>query len=88
MNVFRELVRRDPNFAEAHNNLGLVLLQNGKPREAQLEFLSAVHLKPQYAEAHFNLALALQQEGNLAESRAEFGKAYEIEPDLKNQPHP
>jgi len=55
--VFRELVRRDPNFAEAHNNLGLVLLQAGDLRRADSDFLSLA-LKPLYAEAHYNLALA------------------------------
>ena len=87
-NVFRELVRRDPNFAEAHNNLGLVLLQAGAAGDAQAEFIEAVRLKPRYAEAHFNLALALHQEGKEEESRAEFEQAYEIAPGLRNVPRP
>ncbi len=81
-------MRRDPNFAEGHNNLGLVLLQAGNVPAAQKEFDDAVRLKPGYAEAHYNLALALQQEGNEAESRAEFNKAYEIKPALKDVPRP
>ena len=68
-------MRREPNFAEGHNNLGLVLLQSGTVRGAQKEFGDAVRPKPEYAEAHYNLALALQQEGNESESRAEFNKA-------------
>ena len=88
INVFRELVRQDPNFAEGHNNLGLVLLQTGNLRDAQAEFNDAVRLKPRYAEAHYNLALTLHQEGNEAESRAEFDKAFEIEPALKDVPRP
>ncbi|HEY6337229.1 MAG TPA: tetratricopeptide repeat protein, partial [Candidatus Sulfotelmatobacter sp.] len=88
INVFRELVRRDPNFAEGHNNLGLMLLQANRLGEAQQEFTLAVHLKPQYAEAHFNLGLTLHQEGNEAESQQEFERAYAIEPALKPEPHP
>ncbi len=75
--VSRELVRRDPNFAEAHTNLGLVLMQAGNVRMAQTEFIEAVRLKPRYAEAHYNLALAPHQEGKQHASRAEFQKAYE-----------
>jgi tetratricopeptide (TPR) repeat protein len=87
-NVYRELVRRDPNFAEAHNNLGLVLLQSGDIRGAQAEFIEAVRLKPRYAEAHYNLALALYQDGKEEESRAEFDKAFEMAPELRNLPRP
>jgi len=87
-NVFRELVRRDPSFAEAHNNLGLVLLQAGSIGTAKTEFAEAVRLKPGYAEAHYNLALALHQEGKEAESRTEFEKAYAIRPELKSAPRP
>jgi len=81
-------MRREPHFAEAYNNLGLVLLQAGDVRMAQAEFIEAVRLKPRYAEAHYNLALALHQEGKDEESRAEFEKAYEIAPGLRNVPRP
>ena len=66
-NVFRDLVRRDPNFAEGHNNLGLVLLQAGEVHRAEAAFEEAIGLNRSYAEAHYNLALALRQEGKKAE---------------------
>jgi protein O-mannosyl-transferase len=81
-------VRRDPRFAEAHNNLGLALLQAGDNGAAKSEFLEAVRLKPSYAEAHYNLGLALHQQGKEAESRAEFEKAFEIAPELRNTARP
>jgi tetratricopeptide (TPR) repeat protein len=80
--------RRDLNFAEAHNNLGLVLLQAGDVSGAQAEFIEAVRLNRRYAEAHYNLALALHQEGKEEEFRAEFERAYEIAPGLRNMPRP
>jgi Flp pilus assembly protein TadD len=81
-------VRRNPNFPEAHNNLGLVLMQAGDPHTAQAEFVEAVRLKEDYAEAHYNLALALQLEGKEAESHTEFEKAYAINPELRNLSRP
>jgi len=87
-NVFRELVPRDPNFAEARNNLGLVLMQAGDLHTAQTEFLNALRLKPSYAEAHYNLALAFHLDGKEAESQAEFEKAYAINPELRNLSRP
>jgi tetratricopeptide (TPR) repeat protein len=78
------LVRRDPNFAEGHNNLGLVLLQAGEVHRAVAAFEEAVRLKPQYAEAHYNLALALRQEGKKADAQQEFEKAYQLAPELRS----
>ena len=48
ISVFRELVKRDPTFAEGHNNLGLALLQAGDNGAARSEFLE-VWVKPAYA---------------------------------------
>jgi len=79
-------VRREPNFAEAHNNLGLMLLQSGDALKAQAEFNEAMRLNPRCAGVHYNLALALHQEGKESAARAEFEKAYEISPELKNAP--
>jgi tetratricopeptide (TPR) repeat protein len=79
-----DVTKRNPGFAEAHNNLGLALMQGRDAPGAQAEFREAVRLKPRYAEAHYNLALALHQEGKEAESRAELEKAYEIAPELRN----
>jgi tetratricopeptide (TPR) repeat protein len=81
-------VRRDPQFAEGHNNLGLVLLQTGDLGAAQSEFADAIRVKPGYAEAHYNLALTLHQQGKEAESQKEFERAYRISPELRNAPRP
>jgi len=82
------LVRRQPDFAEAHNNLGLMLLQAGDLTQARSQFGEAIRIKPLYAEAHYNLALLLHQQGKEDESRAELDKAYKISPELKNAPRP
>jgi Tfp pilus assembly protein PilF len=81
-------VRRDPKFAEGHNNLGLVLLQSRDIHRAEAEFAEAARLKPRYAEAHYNLALAFRQEGKSAEAQHEFERAYELAPELKSLPLP
>jgi protein O-GlcNAc transferase len=81
-------VHRDPNFAEGHNNLGLVLLQSGNVEKAETEFKEAARLKPAYAEAHYNLALAFRQEGRQSQAQEEFEKAYQIAPELRNIPLP
>ena len=47
-----------PNYADAHNNLGVLLNDIRSPAEALLCFNRAIDLKPDYLEARLNRALA------------------------------
>jgi len=53
---FREALMADVGYAAAHNNLGLVLLDQGRFYEAALEFDQAKRLAPQAIEPTLNLA--------------------------------
>ena len=53
-------MRLDPGSAQAQNNLGLALVQAGKPAEAVVHFKAAVVARPDYREAQQNLARTLQ----------------------------
>ena len=44
-----------PDYAEAHNNLGIALWGLGKPDDAVASYHNALSIKPDYAEAHNNL---------------------------------
>ena len=57
-------VELNPNYAEAHNNLGNALRDQGKLDEAIARYRRAVELKPDYAEAHGNLGKALMERGS------------------------
>jgi tetratricopeptide (TPR) repeat protein len=57
--AFREAIRLGPDFAEAHNNLGLVLIQAGNDQAGIAALREAVRINPQYAEARANLGAAL-----------------------------
>ena len=56
---FREAVRLSPVYAEAHNNLGVVLASLGRLGEATDEFRTALRIDPAIASAQRNLDLAL-----------------------------
>jgi len=56
---YKECLRQDPAFYEAHNGLGLMFVQLGETEEAVSEFGEAVHAAPGYAEGHANLGSAL-----------------------------
>ena len=57
--AFRAAIRIRPDYAEAHNNLGLVLIQSGNDEEGIAALREAVRLAPAYAEARTNLGAAL-----------------------------
>jgi tetratricopeptide (TPR) repeat protein len=57
--AFRAAIKMRPDYPEAHNNLGLVLIQSGKDDEGIAALREAVRLAPAYAEARTNLGAAL-----------------------------
>ena len=70
-----------PDYAEAHNNLGVAFEDQGKLDEAVACYRRALELKPDYAEAHNNLGDALQGQGKLDEAVACYRRALELKPD-------
>jgi tetratricopeptide (TPR) repeat protein len=72
----------NPEYAEAHTELGTSLKAQGKYEEAIASYRRAVELKPAYAEAHSNLGVALQKQGKLDEAVDCYRKAAELKPTL------
>jgi tetratricopeptide (TPR) repeat protein len=72
-----------PGYAEAHNNLGVVLASiPGREAEALAHFQAAVKTKPDYADAHVNLGIALSAiPGRTQAAIAELQTALQIKPD-------
>lgn len=58
INFWRGSVRLDPNFAKAHNNLGVALAIEGKYVDAIFRYQKVIQMSPELvgAEAHYNLA--------------------------------
>ena len=74
-------VRIKPDHAEAFNNMGVILAQQGKFAEAAANYQQALRIKPNYAEAHNNLGLSLTSLGRLDEAAASFREAIRCKPD-------
>jgi adenylate cyclase len=81
--VTRRLVARaielDPNLAEAHQSLGLVLWRNDLVA-AEKEVRLAISLNPSYSQAHNTLANMLQDGNRPEEALVEFSLAEEADP--------
>ena len=69
-----------PTYAEAHNSLGILLLETGEIAEARVVLERAVALRPDYANAHTNLGNALSTAGVLQEAAAAYRKAIALDP--------
>lgn len=75
----REVVRREPRFADIHHLLGVCLALIGRPAEALESFDSAVAINPRYVEALLNRAITLYEMGRYEEARASFESASEAD---------
>ena len=75
-----ELIEQTPYEAEAHNDLGNLLLLVGRDRDAEQAYRRAVELGPQSTAARFNLAVLLQQKGWGEEAGRELQSLLEIDP--------
>jgi tetratricopeptide (TPR) repeat protein len=79
---YREQVLQiQPEYAEAHYNLGLALGQAGRIQEAIGEFEQALRIRPDYVQARANLGIVLAQAGRIQEAIGEFEQALRIRPD-------
>ena len=67
-------------LAEAHNNLGSVLRDQGQFNAAIVEYQCALRLKTDYAAAHNNLGVALHDRGNIDEAMAAFRRSLALQP--------
>ena len=74
-------IERKPTLADAHNNLGNALLEQGRLDEAIAAYDRAIQLVPDYAEAHNNRGSVFKDQGCLDEALACFRKAIELKPD-------
>jgi Flp pilus assembly protein TadD len=79
--LFTNMVRKSPDAAPPHNNLGYAYLKQNRLNEAVNEFITALKLMPEYAEAHNNLGNAYLDQNRLDESVNEFIAALKLRPD-------
>ncbi len=61
---YQQALRLRPDFADAHNNLGEALREQGHLAESVARYQEALRLKPDYAEAHNNLGVTLRSKAS------------------------
>ncbi len=53
----RKAIELDPNLAEAHSNLGTILIDLGKLQDAETSTRKAIELNPDFSKAYYSLSL-------------------------------
>jgi len=78
--LWRDVVAKMPANADAHNNLGRALFDQGSVPEALGQYEEAVRLKPGSAFIHTNLGNALARTGRLPAAIAEYQASLRLMP--------
>ena len=86
-----QLLRREiaahPDLVDAHNALGVALINQGRPHDAVAVFLEAARLDPRSATANNNVANVLGELGRNEEALPYLQKVIEANPDLADARH-
>ncbi|HEY1784249.1 MAG TPA: sulfotransferase [Pirellulales bacterium] len=80
--AYRQIVLLRPDLAEAHNNLGNVLVGQRQLDEARVQYERATELNPALFQAFNNLANVLTEQGQLDEAVTRYEQALALKPDL------
>ena len=85
--VLERALSLNSDLPEAHNFLGLVLLQQRDWSGAEKNFRDAVSIQPEYAAAQYNLATTLAGTSRPQEAHYHFEKAIASKPDYAEAHH-
>lgn len=79
---FERAIKRDPAYAEAYNNLGVVNYIQNDTKRAIRRYLKALELKDEVASFHSNLGTAYFTRKEYDKASAEYLKALDLDPDI------
>lgn len=80
MRAYRRVIEMQPDWPEAHMNLGCVFFQRGELENARTEFRITLELDPKNAGCHFNLGCLLDEIGESEKAVEHLRRAIDLEP--------
>jgi tetratricopeptide (TPR) repeat protein len=78
--LWNDTLRKNPESALAHNNIGSNLSRQGKHQEAMAHFTEALRIMPDSERAHYNLGVELALMGRTREAMQHYREALRIYP--------
>lgn len=79
--LYRQILKTDPDNADALHWLGVIVMQQGRSGEAVDLIGRATRLRTGHPGAHFNLGLALQAQGEFDAAVSSFRRVLALNPD-------
>ena len=83
--LYRTTIKRNPSCWMAHNNLGAILLNQGKVSEAQAQFEEALKIRPAYPDAQSNECSVLIRTGRYQEALEHGIEALKLRESAENE---
>jgi len=83
-NLYNETLKTNPNYAGAHNNLGIVLNELGEYQKAMSSYEKAIQINPNHVDAHNNLGLAFYKLREFQKAISCHKKAIQLDPNNLN----
>lgn len=80
LSLWNDVVKKSPNKARPHNNLGAYYEISGQKLKAKEHYLRAIELKPDYAHAYNNLGAINAYFDEFVEAEKNYRKAIELSP--------
>jgi tetratricopeptide (TPR) repeat protein len=80
-NLWSDTVKKSPDSAQAHHNLGFAYASQGQWDRAIAEYQTALRLYPDYVKAHHNLGFAYASQGQWDRAIAEYQTTLQLKPD-------
>jgi len=74
------VIRREPELAGPHANLGILYARTGRPEQAFGSLKEAIRLNPNRAVYYNELGMMSRREGRFDEARGYYAKALELDP--------
>ena len=80
--AYRRVLALDPEHADAYLNLGALLCEAKRCKEAVALYDEALRRRPGEALLHFNRAVALEDQGRRVDALAAYNASLQLDPDL------
>ena len=78
--LYSQVLKINPNYVDAHNNLGIIFKVLGEHQKAKECYEKAITINPNYLSALNNLGNIFQELGDLQKAKERYEKAIEINP--------
>ena len=76
--LYNEILKKNPNYVGAYNNLGILYNQYGNNQKAAHYYKKAIQINPNHFDAHNNLGILYNQYGNFKKAVHCYEKAIQI----------